>query len=83
MICDFMESTEGIKVKSMRKNKVWGTTTEILAAADMFDTNIYVWAKFGQEYTWHVHRPKGNAIVNECMYLANAEGNHFNFVVSV
>ena len=70
MICDFIASTEGIKVKAMRKNKVWGTTTEILAAPDMFHVNVYVWAKFGQIHTWHVHRPKGNVklLMSQCTW---------------
>ena len=36
LICNFIASTENIKVESMRQNKMWGTTTEMLTAANMF-----------------------------------------------
>ncbi|KAK4316576.1 hypothetical protein Pmani_000598 [Petrolisthes manimaculis] len=39
LICDFIACTENIQVESMRNDKVWGTTTEILAAANMFNVN--------------------------------------------
>lgn len=83
LICDFIASTENIKVDSMRQNKVWGTTTEMLAAANMFHVNVCVWAKFGSMYTWHIHRPKCREEVNESVYLDNKAGNHFNVVISV
>ena len=36
----------------MCENKVWGNTTEIFAAANMFSINIFTWAKFGAPETW-------------------------------
>uniref|UniRef100_A0A0N7ZBW4 OTU domain-containing protein n=1 Tax=Scylla olivacea TaxID=85551 RepID=A0A0N7ZBW4_SCYOL len=51
MVCDFMACNEGSKMESVRNDKVWGTTTEILAAANMFNVNICVWAKSGPELT--------------------------------
>lgn len=83
LICDFIASTENIKVESMRQNKVWGTTTEMLAAANMFHVNVCVWAKFGSMHTWHIHRPKCREVVNESVYLDNKAGNHFNVVIRV
>ncbi len=83
MVCDFMACNEGIKVESMRNDKVWGTTTEILAAANMFNANICVWAKFGPELTWHIHRPNGKEVVKESMYLENESGVHNNVVTGV
>ena len=40
MIYDFIARAEVIKVTAMSKNKIWGNTTEILAAADMFHVNV-------------------------------------------
>ena len=53
MLCDYMASNEGRNVESMWKDKVWGTTNEILADAIMYNVNICVWAKFGNNLTWH------------------------------
>ena len=65
----------------MREDEVWGTTTEIFAAANMFSINIFIWAKFGASETWHIHRPKGEN-VSESVYLTNI-CNHFNVVLSI
>ena len=70
-------------IELMRQNKVWETTTEMLAAVDMFHVNVCVWAKLGHTHTWHIHRPKGNVAVNESVYLENNAGNHFNVVIRV
>lgn len=80
--CDFIASIENIKVESMRQNKVCGTTTDMLAAANMFHVNVCVWAKFGSMHTWHKHRPKCR-VVNKSVYLDNKAGNHFNVVIRV
>ncbi|KAK3865700.1 hypothetical protein Pcinc_028710 [Petrolisthes cinctipes] len=54
LICDFIACTENIQAESMRNDKVWGTTTEILAAANMFNVNsIQYWESFqpdGESY---------------------------------
>ena len=67
----------------MREDKVWGTTTEVFAAANMFQVNVCVWAKFGSMHTLHIHRPKGTKILKDSMYLENTAGNHFNVVIHV
>ena len=79
LICDYATSNERTKDIPMRQDKVWGTTTEILAAANLFELNIFVWALFGTKFTWHVHRPI-DRIVNENIYLENRSGCHFNVV---
>ena len=66
----------------MHLDKVWGTTTEILAAANLFDVNVFVWAKFGPTYTWHVHKQK-DIMVNETVYLESKSGFHFNVVLRI
>ena len=81
LICDYVASTENIKVDKMREDKVWGTTTEIFAAANMFSINFFTWAKFGASETWHIHRPKGEN-VSESVYLTNI-CNHFNVVLRI
>lgn len=40
MICNLLESTENQEAGEMWKNKVWGTTTEILAAAEIFQLDM-------------------------------------------
>lgn len=82
LICDFLESTGHQKAGEMRQNKVWGTTTEILAAAEMFQLNVCVWASFGRVHTWHIHKPKGDT-ATQSVYLENKTGNHFNVVTRV
>ena len=79
LICDYATSNERTKDIPMRQDKVWGTTTEILAAANLFELNRFVWALFGTKFTWHVHRPI-DRIVNENIYLENRSGCHFNVV---
>ena len=83
LICDFLSTSENIQVDSMREDKVWGTTTEIFAAANMFQVNVCVWAKFGSMHTLHIHRPKGTKILKDSVYLENTAGNHFNVVIRV
>ncbi|XP_076049553.1 uncharacterized protein LOC143030283 [Oratosquilla oratoria] len=83
LICDFLSTNENIQVDSMREDKVWGTTTEIIAAANMFQVNVCVWAKFGSIHTWHIHSPKGSKIIKDSVYLENNAGNHFNVVIRV
>lgn len=82
LICDYATSNERTKDIPMRQDKVWGTTTEILAAANLFELNIFVWALFGTKFTWHVHRPI-DRIVNENIYLENRSGCHFNVVFRI
>lgn len=82
LICDYATSNERTKDIPMRQDKVWGTTTEILAAANLFELNISVWALFGTKFTWHVHRPL-DRIVNENIYLENRSGCHFNVVLRI
>lgn len=81
LICDYVASTENIKVDKMREDKVWGTTTEIFAAANMFSINIFTWAKFGASETWHKHRPKGENVIGS-VYFTNID-NHFNVVLRI
>ncbi|KAK3857877.1 hypothetical protein Pcinc_018587 [Petrolisthes cinctipes] len=81
LICDFIACTENIQAESMRNDKVWGTTTEILAAANMFNVNVCVWAKYGPKLTWHIHRPNVEEVVEESVYLKNKAGTHFNVVI--
>ncbi|XP_076061539.1 uncharacterized protein LOC143037290 [Oratosquilla oratoria] len=83
LICDFLSTNENIQVDSMREDKVWGTTTEIIAAANMFQVNVCVWAKFGSIHTWHIHSPKGSKIIKDSVYLENNAGNNFNVVIRV
>ncbi|XP_076030966.1 uncharacterized protein LOC143019154 [Oratosquilla oratoria] len=71
LICDFLSTSENIQVDSMREDKVWGITTEIIAASNMFQVNVCVWAKFGSIHTWHIHRPKGSKILKDSVYLEN------------
>ncbi|KAK4299280.1 hypothetical protein Pmani_028422 [Petrolisthes manimaculis] len=68
LIRDFIACTENIQAESMCNDKVWGTTREILAAANMFNVNVCVWAKYGPKLTWHIHRPNGEEIVEESVY---------------
>ncbi|KAK4322429.1 hypothetical protein Pmani_006769 [Petrolisthes manimaculis] len=82
LICDFIACTENIQAESMRNDKVWGTTTEILAAANMFNVNVCVWVKYGPKLTWHIHRSNGEEVVEESVYyLENKAGTHFNVVI--
>ena len=82
LICDYDGINEKTGDVSMRLDKVWGTTTEILAAAKLFHVNVFVWAKFGPTYSWHVHKLK-DIMVNESVYLENKSGLHFNVVLRV
>lgn len=82
LICGFIASTGNIKVESMRRNRVWGTTTEMLAAANMFHVNVCVGKVQFYAHMAHIHRPKCR-VVNESVYLDNEAGNHFNVVIRV
>lgn len=55
LTCDFIPTFESFEVEALSEDGVRGTTTEMLAAADMFHVNVRVWAKFGPTYTWHRH----------------------------
>ena len=67
----------------MHSPGVWGTETEILAAAKMFHRNIYTWykAQYDSQGKWlqysHSKYPTEDAI-----YLDNGSGCHFNVVLT-
>ena len=61
---------------------VWATELEIIAAACMLNTTIYVYARSGETLKWLKHSPqevKGGLHQDEGIYIANFN-NHFETV---
>ena len=67
------------------EQNVWGSDVEIYAAAQLFETDIYVysaWGNNGNKWLKFTSYTNGNAC-DESMYLTNASGNHFNAVLGI
>ena len=65
----------------MSKDGEWGTQAEIIAASDLFDRDIYVYAKCGAGHKWLRY------VIQQCDgqhkrdYIAlQYNGNHFNLL---
>ncbi len=71
----------------MRNDGVWGTDIEILTAASLFCTDIYVYTKFGHNHRWvKFSRTMLNEplpVGNHSIYIQNSSQVHFDVVKDV
>ena len=76
--------SEYLKTAKMDKDRVWGTTDELLVASSWLKTPIFVWCQFGKVFCWHCHDVLnlGRGTNNE-IYLNNSSGNHFQVVAGI
>ena len=81
-ICDYIAVSEKRNVEKMRQNKVWGTTTEIMAASNLFKISLFIYSDFAMSKTWHIYKPRRLEKTDLCVYLVNS-GNHFDVVLNV
>ena len=71
----------------MENDGVWGTDIEILTAASLFCTDIYVFTKFGNSNRWvkfsrtMLREPLPNS--NQSIYIQNTSQVHFDVVKDV
>ena len=63
---------------------VWGTDVELLAAASLLDTGIYVYTQVGNLYKWH--KFSKSMVGGPCkkslyaIYICNSNGIHYDVV---
>lgn len=72
----------------MARNQVWGTEIEILSAASLLSTDIYVYTKFAiNNNKWQKFSRTmldGNIPENNCsIYINNSTGDHYDVVLDV
>ena len=76
-----------LTLHKMQNDKVWGTDIEILTASWLFQTDIYVYSKFGYSFRWsRFSKPLFNTESNnfvEAIYLQNLHGVHYEVVLGV
>ena len=69
----------------MCADKVWGTDVEIITAAELFATDIFVYSKFGRQYKWSKVPFKGTVHPEKdtqgAIYIQNVTGVHYDVVV--
>lgn len=69
----------------MARNQVWGTEIEILSAASLLSTDIYVYTRFAiNNNKWQKFSRTmldGNIPENNCsIYINNSTGDHYDVV---
>ncbi|XDV25621.1 hypothetical protein PO909_029510 [Leuciscus waleckii] len=57
----------------------WVTEIDIFASADLFKTTIMTF----NDGRWNAHKPTGEVIANNAIYLKNCNGNHYEVVTCV
>ena len=71
----------------MARNGVWGTDIEILSAASLLSTDVFVYTKFGETYKWQKFSRTmldGKKPENDCsIYLNHSNGIHYDVVLDV
>ena len=71
----------------MARNGVWGTDIEILSAASLLSTDVFVYTKFGDTYKWQKFSRTmldGKKPENDCsIYLNHSNGIHYDVVLDV
>ncbi|XP_023932797.1 uncharacterized protein LOC112042458 [Lingula anatina] len=80
-------SANYIRRTGMDSENVWGTETEILAAAHLLQTDIYVYSKPGDSWKWLKYSAnfldQNNHSHNTAIYLQNTNSDHYDIVQSV
>ena len=71
----------------MARNGVWGTDIEILSAASLLSTDVFVYTKIGDTYKWQQFSRTmldGKKPENDCsIYLNHSNGIHYDVVLDV
>ena len=83
-----VETIQGyINQSHMCHNGIWATECEILSAAALLNTNIYIYSFYGNTWKWLRYSPKDiiqNAIPSEqAIYIQHTNQNHFDCVIGV
>lgn len=69
-----------LELSHMETLATWGTEVELLAAAVLLQTNIYIYTQTGGHWKWNRYSPNYN--VNHGIYMYHKNGNHFDVVVA-
>lgn len=89
LFCSHMDSSfvEYLARTKMNKNGVWGTDVEILSAASLLRTDIYVYTKLGNTHKWYKFSRTmldGKLPDNDCsIYIKHTNGVHYDVVLDV
>ena len=71
----------------MDRNAVWGTDVEILSAASLLQTDIYIYTKVRNAHKWHKFSRTmlgGKLPSNDCsIYIQHTNGNHYDVMLDV
>jgi hypothetical protein len=68
----------------MENEGVWGTDIELLAAASLLDTDIYVYTQVSSLYKWH--KCSKSMLGGSCpknVYIRHSNGVHYDIVLDV
>ncbi|KAJ8041126.1 hypothetical protein HOLleu_11855 [Holothuria leucospilota] len=77
-----------IQTSKMSHNNTWATEVEILAAASLLQTDIYVFALSGHHWKW-LRYPQSGSLSTEvnstkrAIYLVNTNSDHYDIVHSI
>ena len=79
--------------KNMQNDKVWATDREIFATASMLGVSVWVYGPYAviggqQTYAWQAFKPiteipQVRMTTDDCIYLVNHQGVHYNYVCSI
>ena len=89
LFCSHMDSSfvEYLARTKMNKNGVWGTDVEILSAASLLRTDIYVYTKLGNTHKWYKFSRTmldGKLPDNDCsIYIKHTNGVHYDVALDV
>ncbi|KAJ8017839.1 OTU domain-containing protein 4 [Holothuria leucospilota] len=77
-----------IETTKMSSVNTWATEVEIMAAASLLQTDIYVFALSGHQWKWLRYPASGNLTTNmdpskRAVYLVNSNSNHYDVVLSI
>ena len=82
-----MSLSSYVEHSNMINNGVWGSDIEIFAASSMLSTDIYVYTKTGERFTWQKFSRSmldGSSPKNKCaIYLQHTNGVHYDVVLDV
>ena len=82
-----MSLSSYVEHSNMINNGVWGSDIEIFAASSMLSTDIYVYTKTGEHFTWQKFSRSmldGSSPKNKCaIYLQHTNGLHYDVVLDV
>ena len=80
----FCVSSDYILQTKMAQQHTWGTDFEILVAATLLNTRIFIYTPYLQVWKWHCHQPWNTEIDNApSLYIYHRDINHYEPVIRI